>query len=129
VTNLAAEANHVSSTTIDLGNVMECLHFAVSKNCALLKESVMDFVAKNKDEILEKQTMLDAPGGLINDILSAIVRGERKCRYYGGYKGGKFNVMGITELRRRAYENGIDVDGSREMLISALKQSEADKLS
>jgi hypothetical protein len=73
--------------------------------------------------------MLDAPGGLINDILAAIVRGERKCRYYGGYKGCKFNVMGITELRRRAYENGIDVDGSREMLISALKQSEADKLS
>jgi len=126
---LAAEANYVSSTTIDFDNMMECLHFAVSKNCALLKESVMDFVAKNKDEILEKQTMLDAPGGLVNDILAAMVRGERTKWLFGGYKGCKFNAMGITELRRRAYESGIDVDGSREMLISALKQSEADKLS
>ena len=33
---LAAEANYVSSTTIDFDNMMECLHFAVSKNCALL---------------------------------------------------------------------------------------------
>jgi hypothetical protein len=57
VTNLKleAEARFVFLTTITLENVMELLHFADSKNCAILKEVVMDFILKNKIEILEKK--------------------------------------------------------------------------
>ena len=33
----------------------------------------------------------------------------------------KFNSMRICELRRESYEKGLNVDGSREMLIAALK--------
>jgi hypothetical protein len=31
--------------------------------------------------------------------------------------------MRISELRRKAYESGLDVDGSREMLIAALEEN------
>lgn len=113
----------VTSTTFDFDNVMESLQFAVSKNCALLKEAVMDFVVKNKNDIIEKKTMMDAPGGLINDVLATILRKERNPRFFQ-LEGDQFNAMSICELRRRADRNELDIDGSREKLISAIKQYE-----
>ena len=32
-----------------------------------------------------------------------------------------YNALRISELRKRAHEKGLSVDGSREMLIAALK--------
>jgi hypothetical protein len=55
---LKAEAGFVSSTYINFDNLMELLHFANSKNCYLLQEAVMDFIVKNKVEILEKKRFL-----------------------------------------------------------------------
>lgn len=125
---IAVEVSYVTSTTIDFDNVMESLQFAVSKNCALLKEAVMEFVAKNKVEILEKQTMMDAPGGLIHDILAVILRGEMKCGADVG-TGNELSTMSVSELRRTADRYGLDIDGSREMLISAIKQYESESSS
>ena len=126
VTNLKieAEVSYVTSTKIDFDNVMESLQFAVSKNCALLKEAVMDFVVKNKNDIIEQNTMMDAPGGLINDVLAAILREES-----GNFRSFEFNAMSICELRRTADGYGLDIDGSREFLISALKEYESDSSS
>ena len=125
VTNLKieAEVSFVTSTTIDFDNVMESLQFAVSKNCALLKEAVMDFVVKNSNAIIEKKIMMDAPEGLINDVLAAILREERNSRSsLSGWNN--VNAMSICELRRRADAEGLDIGGSREMLISVIRQYE-----
>ena len=35
----------------------------------------------------------------------------------------EYNTMRISELRRIAHKRGLDVDGSREMLIAALKEA------
>ena len=120
ITNLKlkAEARYVSSTTINMGNMMENLHFADSKNCALLKEVVMNFIAKHKVEILEENMLKDAPEGLVSDVLGAIVREEKASK--GGHEN-KLSALSINELRRRASEYGFNVDGSRETLISDLK--------
>jgi hypothetical protein len=41
----------------------------------------------------------------------------------GGTEGGnELSVMRISELRWKAHESGLDVDGSREMLIAALEK-------
>lgn len=119
VTNLKlnAEARYVDSLSITMANVMEHLLFADSKNCSLLKEVVMDFVVENKAEILKKRTLVNAPYGLTNDILSAMMRGEKGT---SNDSTAEFSSMCISELRRRAHAKGLDVDGSREMLISAL---------
>ncbi len=45
---LEAEVRFVEATTFTMDNVMDNLLYAESKNCALLKESVMDFIAENK---------------------------------------------------------------------------------
>lgn len=120
VTNLKleAEATYVSILTLTLENVMENLLFAESKNCALVKEEAMNFIVLNKVEVLKKNMLIDAPGGLYADILSAVVRSEGKA---GSLRlEDKFVSMNISELRRQANNKGLEFDGSREALISAL---------
>jgi len=116
VTNLKieAEAHIVSTTTITLENVMGYLYFADSKNCALLKEKALEFIVNNPVQIAEKQTLEDAPANLVNDILLAIALKDRK--------GNGFDVMSISELRRLSHEKGLDIDGTRKMLIAGLKK-------
>jgi hypothetical protein len=123
---LEAEAGYVTSTTLTLDNVMENLHFADSLNLALLKEAAMDFIVKNKVEMLEKKILTHATiEGLGSDILAAVLRGEK----YGGavvdYEEN-FNAISVSELRLRAHEEGLDIDGSREMLISALEKKKSE---
>ena len=56
ITNLKleAEARFAQATTFSIDNVVEHLLYSESKNCALLKEAVIDFIVENKDEVLDK---------------------------------------------------------------------------
>ena len=119
---LEAEARLVEGTTFTIENVKELLIYAESKNCALLKEAAMDYVVANKTDVIKKLSFADAPGTLLNDMLTAFVRSETE---YGGPTGGNdesdLSSMRVSELRRNAHEKGLNVDGSREMLIAALQ--------
>jgi hypothetical protein len=119
---LEAEASFVVGATFTIENVKELLIYAESKNCALLKEAAMDYVVANKADVIKKLSFADAPGTLLNDMLTAFVRSETE---YGGPAGGNdendLSSMRVSELRRNAHEKGLNVDGSREMLIAALQ--------
>jgi hypothetical protein len=120
---LEAEAYFVGNTLFTLENVMEHLMYADSMNCALLKEAAMDFIIENSAEVMDKITVNDLlTPTLIRDVLAAVSRREKKLGGRDGDGGdSKFNSMRICELRRESYEKGLNVDGSREMLIAALK--------
>lgn len=115
-----AEACFVETTTFTVGNVMEHLLYADSKNCALLKEAALDFIIAHKTEVLEKDAghLKEAPGGILADILGAVARVEQKNSKNGS---DPFSTMRVSDLRMKVHEKGLDVDGSREMLIAALK--------
>ena len=115
---LEAEAWYVASTKLTFENVMENLHLADTINCALLREAVMDFIVRRNDETLVRNTLAGAPEGLANDILAAVARRDRRLGIVGD--NHNVNAMCISALRRRAHSSGLDVDGSREMLISSL---------
>jgi hypothetical protein len=115
---LEAEASIVEDTIFTLENVKELLLFAESKNCALLKEAAMDYIVENKAD-MDDVSFVDAPGTLLNDMLVAFIRSEKKDGAGGGIDG--FASMRVSELRKKAHEKGLNVDGSREMLITALK--------
>jgi hypothetical protein len=117
---LEAEANLVEGTTFTIENVMELLLYAESKNCALLKEASMDYIVENKVEVIKKLSFANAPGTLVIDVLAAVSRGERNIDGSDGDES-QFYSLRISELCKRAYENGLNVDGSREMLIAALE--------
>lgn len=73
---LEAEVWYVKLTTIDVGNVMELLLYADVKNCALIKETVMDFIDENGDDVLQKVHLEDVPRGIFADLLAAMARGN-----------------------------------------------------
>jgi len=119
---LEAEASFVVGATFTIENVMELLLYAESKNCALLKEAAMDYIVENKGEVIEKLSFANAPGALITDVLAAVSRGERNVGGNNGDGGdSQYNAIRISELRKMAHEKGLNVDGSREMLIAALE--------
>jgi hypothetical protein len=100
---------------------MEHLLYAESKNLALLKEAAMDFIVENKSEVIKKMSFVDmVPGTLMKDLLVATSRGERNVGGADVNVESQYDSMRISELRKRSYEKGLNVDGSREMLIVAL---------
>ena len=122
---LEAEACLVQTTAFGVENLLDLLLFAESKNCALLKEAAMDFILETKDEVLEKVSFDDAPGALVRDVLAALRRGEKR-RGTVGDNGTDLSAMSISKLRWKAHRNGLNVDGSREMLIAALERGNED---
>mmetsp|Transcript_15058 Transcript_15058/g.24505 ORF Transcript_15058/g.24505 Transcript_15058/m.24505 type:complete len:409 (+) Transcript_15058:101-1327(+) len=121
---LEAEACFVNSTTITTSNMMEHLLYADAKNCALMKESVMDFIVENTAEVLEKVSLKDLPGGptMFADILAAMARGEKENESEQSSGNDQLSTMRISDLRRKVHEKGLDIDGSRETLIATLKE-------
>ena len=81
----------------------------------------MDFIVDNKFEVLEKLSFADMPGTLMRDVLAATARVEMRSGGGDVTVDRKYDSLRISELRKRAHEKGLNVDGSREMLIAALK--------
>ena len=117
---LEAEACYVKSNEITIDNMMDNLLFADSKNLALLKEAVMDYIVANKRDILGKVSFDNVPGGVISDVLAAMARGEETDDDSTDY-----NTMRVGTLRKMLDEKGLDVDGSRETMIALLKEHSA----
>ena len=115
---LEAEAYFVESTIITFDNMMDHLHFAASKNCALLQEAVLDFVVENSGEVLDKVSLDDVPGSAVSDLLAATSR-----KIEGGKEGDNLNIMRVSELRQKLHEKGLDIDGSRKAMIANLKEA------
>jgi len=57
----------------------------------------------------------------MRDLLVATVRGERNVGGADVNVDSQYNSLRISELRQMAHEKCLNVDGSREMLIAALK--------
>ena len=130
VTNLKlkAEVWYVKNTKITIDNVIDTLLYAHAMSCALLKESVMDFIVENKREVLQRVSFQDVPGDVCKDLLAAM------SRHYDEDSTGDddenetdvekmCSTMRIRDLRRMLDDKGLDIDGSREALIAKLKEN------
>jgi len=120
---LEAEACYVKSTAITVENMIDNLLYADSKNCALLKEAVVDFMVSNGNGILGKVSFDNVPPSTIADILTAVTR-ERNGSIANIEESieDEFRTMRVSELRIKLDEKGLDVDGSREAMIAILKE-------
>ena len=124
---LEAEASYVTSETIAMDNVIDKLLYADSKNLALLKEAVMDYLVKNGKEAMTKLSFDNVPGSAMKDLLAAMTRGKSE---EGEEKTAKsvlkdYNTMRVNTLRKLLHEKGLDVDGSREMMVARLEENDA----
>ena len=131
VTNLKLEAEgwFVNNTDITIDNVIDTLLYAHAMNCALLKETVIDFIVENKQDVLDRVSFQDVPGDVCKDLLAATMRydNEKDSIGYVGENGmdveKMFSKLRIRDLRRMLDDKGMDMDGSREALIAKLKES------
>ena len=82
----------------------------------------MDYIVENKAEVITKLSFADTvPGTLMRDLLVATARGEMRSGGADVNADSQYDSLRISELRKKAHEKGLNVDGSREMLIAALK--------
>ncbi|KAK1734279.1 BTB/POZ and MATH domain-containing protein [Skeletonema marinoi] len=131
VTNLKLEAEvwYVNNTEITIDNVIDNLLYADAMNCALLKESVMDFIVESKEEVMQRVSFQDVPGDVCKDLLAAVSRHYEKDSPGDDGEGETevektYSKMRIRDLRQKLDEKGLglDIDGSREALIANLKE-------
>jgi len=126
---LEAEACYVKEIEITVQNMMDNLLYADSMNCALLKESVIDYMVANRKDVLKKVSLQNVPGSVVADLLTAVTRKERKEDNKNKSKGEEdeedlLSTMRVSDLRMKLDEKGLEVDGSREAMISALKEAD-----
>ena len=62
----------------------------------------------------------------VSEIFACMARRERQSGV-DVIDENEYNTLCITELRRLAHTKGLDVDGSREALISALEDDDEDE--
>jgi len=115
-----AEAWHVTYSKFTVGNVIEELLYADTMNCPLLREAAMDFILKNAKEVIK-------PDSFENDLITKAITSEILMAMVAADQGNDSNdnddeSMSINDLRMALYEKGLDIDGSRELLISRLKK-------
>ena len=82
----------------------------------------MDYIVENKSDIIGKVSFDNVPGSMMADLLTAMARGEPED---DGNNNGTidYNKMRVSTLRKMLNDKGLDVDGSREAMISALQAS------
>ena len=114
---LGAEAAYVESTVITMDNAIENLLFADRLSLALLKEAVMDFLAEHHVEASRSLSFPDIPCDVVKDLLVAFGRKTRA----GTNAGSDDDLSTVSELRLKLAALGLDVDGSREAMIEALR--------
>ena len=113
---LAAEVAYVESTDISLNNAMDILLYADSMNLALLKEAVMNFLADNHREAVAKMSFTDFPGHVVKDLFIAFGRKDTN-----GTNADELTTLSVNDLRRKLNKMGLEVDGSREVMIESIK--------
>ena len=100
---------------------MDNLLYADSKNCALLKEAVMDFIVENGVEVVKKVNFDNFPGHLVTDLLTAVNRGREEGN--ASANSSDLSTTRVSELRRMLDEKGLEIDGSRETMIALLEEN------
>ena len=118
---LEAEAAYVESTDISVDNAMDNLLYADSRNCALLKEAVMNFLADNHREAATRISFTDCPGHLMKDLIVAFSGKISKADTHRTEVNDDLTTVCVSALRRKLHKMGLEVDGSREAMIESIK--------
>jgi hypothetical protein len=123
---LLAEAE-IASWGITVDTAADLIIFADAKNCALLKETAMDFCAANLASVRSSPGWgkVEESFPLLKELM-AVLRSDKKRPAPADAEERDCKRMCVSSLRRKLDERGLDVDGSREMLVRRLEKGEND---
>ena len=124
---LAAEAE-LASAGITTENAAELILFADGTNCAMLKEAAMDYFVKNAQAVMASEgfgQVKESPA-VLTELMEAMAAGSKKRPASSYVEGDRdYKRMRVATLRQKLDEKELDVDGSKEMLVSRLKAADA----
>ena len=131
---LAAEAE-MAAAGITAANCADMILFSDATNCALLKETAIDYFVKNSTKVKETSgyekitESRDVMEELMNAALTDIENSNKKRSvddhlYSETYYNRDYKRMRVTELLTTLAKYKLDCHGSKEMLISRLEESE-----
>lgn len=118
---LAVERALVESLVIDSSTVAKWLIFADSKNCPLLKEQATAYFVSRSKDILNHESskeLKESP-----KLLTELMREIYETANIDSRFDNSGRNMSVDELRKKLDEKDLDVDGSKEMLVSRLEES------
>lgn len=118
---LEAEAILVSSHSINTSNVVEYILFADAHNCALLKEYAMSYFVSRSEDIMRSKSFSDL--ALSNDLMRELWSATGRGGVAATSDGNDLRRVPVFKLLQMLAEKGLDVDGSKEMLVARLESS------
>ena len=125
-TELAVRASLTSGITVD--NAAELLLFADGTNCAMLKEAVMEFFADYSADVMQSDgfAKVQESNEIMKELMDETLGSSKKRKAHSESASGSkdFKRMRVAELRQKLDEKGLDVDGSKELLIARLEEAE-----
>ena len=124
---LAAEAEMVSSGVIQTENAAELILFADGGHHALLKEAAINHFVTNSEAVMatDGYELLAESPKIMKELMAAMAAGNNKKWPVGDLSsaGGAYKDMCVAALRVKLDEKGLDVDGSKEMLVARLEEA------
>lgn len=111
--------------SLDVNNAADLLLFADAKSCALLKESALSFIVHNQGQVMASTgwAKLSESLSLLKDIMEAQAEGSQIRES----DVPDVSKMRVSELRELLEEQGLDVDGPKEVLVKRLQGAESTK--
>ena len=123
---LAAECA-MASSEINAKNAAELILFADAMNCAMLKEAAMDFFVENAQDVMASDgfAQLKESPAVMAELMELALGGSKKRPAESpDAKSKDYKRMRVATLRQKLDEKGLDVDGSKEAIISRLEKSD-----
>ena len=122
-----AEHELVTSNSIGVDNVAELLLFADGANCALIKEAAIACFLSNPNDVkkTEGYVKLKESPHVLEELLFASAEAHEKRPASPTPPERDHKRMRVSDLRLKLDGKGLDVDGSREMLVSRLEEADA----
>jgi speckle-type POZ protein len=123
---LLAEAELVDSG-ITVDTAADLILIGDAKNCALLKEAAVEFFAKNSKSVKASSgwTKIRESVALMDELIEVLIV-NKKPSGPADADEKEYKRLCVSTLRLKLDEMGLDVDGSKDMLISRLEQQEKD---
>ena len=122
---LAAEAE-LARDGIATENAAELILFADATNCALLKEVAMEYFVANAEAVMAStgyEQVAESPA-ILREMMTEMVSGSKKRSSDDTVVNEReYKRMRVATLRQELDTKGLDVDGSKKMLVSRLEEA------
>ena len=127
--NLAAEAE-LAMDGITKENAAELILFADGTNCAMLKEAAMEYFVANAQDVMASDGYREVTESnkIMAEMMAAMAAGNKKrpAESSDSDGGRDYKRMRVATLRQKLDVKSLDVDGSKEMLVSRLEEADCD---